>query len=106
MRVRRLLNPARGPPPPKPSISLENMSPPFAPAEVRQRFQSQRAASLNESVIREMSRLAIQHKAVNLAQGFPDFPASSILKDVAREAIESDHNQYSITWGAKPFRDA
>jgi hypothetical protein len=46
------------------------MSPPFAPAEIRRRFQSQRAASLNESVIREMSRLAIQHKAVNLAQGF------------------------------------
>jgi len=88
------------------SISPENMSPPFAPAEVRQRFQSQRAASLNESVIREMSRLAIQHKAVNLAQGFPDFPASSLLKDAAREAIDRDHNQYSITWGAKPFRDA
>jgi len=79
---------------------------PFAPAEVRHRFQSQRAASLNESVIREMSRLAIQHGAVNLAQGFPDFPAPSILKDAAREAIERDHNQYSITWGAKPFRDA
>src|SRR5712692_892717 len=106
MRVRLWSNPARGFPLPLGSISPKNMPPPFAPAEVRRRFQSGRAASLNESVIREMSRLAIQHKAVNLAQGFPDFPASSILKDAAREAIESDHNQYSITWGAKPFRDA
>src|SRR5690242_17810085 len=106
MRAPRWSNPARGFPPPMGSISPENMPPPFAPAEIRQRFQSQLAASLNESVIREMSRLAIQHKAVNLAQGFPDFPASSLLKDAAREAIDRDHNQYSITWGAKPFRDA
>jgi aspartate/methionine/tyrosine aminotransferase len=53
-----------------------------------------------------MSRLAIKHKAVNLAQGFPDFPASEIIKRAACEAIEQDINQYSITWGAKPFRDA
>src|SRR5258707_15497107 len=105
MRVRLSSNPERGYPLLRGSISPKNMPPPFAPVEVRRRFQSGRAASLNESVIREMSRLAIQHKAVNLAQGFPDFPASSILKDAAREAIERDHNQYSITWGAKPFRD-
>ena len=59
-----------------------------------------------ESVIREMTRLAVQHKAVNLAQGFPDFPAPEILKNAAREAITGDVNQYAITWGAKPFRDA
>jgi len=59
-----------------------------------------------ESVIREMTRLAFQHKAVNLAQGFPDFPAPEILKNAAREAITADVNQYAITWGAKPFRDA
>jgi aspartate/methionine/tyrosine aminotransferase len=76
------------------------------PAEGRPRFRSERAAALSESVIREMTRLAIQHKAVNLAQGFPDFPAPEILKRAAIEAIEADINQYSITWGAKPFRDA
>ena len=53
-----------------------------------------------------MSRLAIQHGAVNLAQGFPDFPAPAELKRAAAEAIDADINQYAITWGAKPFRDA
>ncbi len=53
-----------------------------------------------------MTRLAAQHQAVNLAQGFPDFPAPQILKDAARDAIAADVNQYAITWGAKPFRDA
>jgi aminotransferase len=70
------------------------------------RFRAQRTLGINESVIREMTRLALQHKAVNLAQGFPDFPASQILKDAARQAIADDINQYAITWGAKRFRDA
>ena len=59
-----------------------------------------------ESVIREMTRLAIHHGAVNLAQGFPDFPAPAELKEAAKKAIDDDINQYSITWGAKPFRNA
>ena len=74
--------------------------------EARPRFRSDRAAGLNESVIREMSRLAIQHQAVNLAQGFPDFAAPENLKRAACDAVLADINQYSITWGAKPFRDA
>jgi aminotransferase len=53
-----------------------------------------------------MTRLALKHNAVNLAQGFPDFPAPQILKDAARQAIAADVNQYAITWGAKRFRDA
>ncbi len=53
-----------------------------------------------------MTRLALHHGAVNLAQGFPDFPAPPEVKRAACEAIEADINQYSITWGAKPFRDA
>ena len=53
-----------------------------------------------------MTRLSFQYNAVNLAQGYPDFPAPAILKRAAIEAIEADINQYSITWGAKPFRDA
>ncbi len=72
----------------------------------RIRFRSDRTQRVNESVIREMTRLAMEHKAVNLAQGFPDFPAPEILKNAAREAITADINQYAITWGSKPFRDA
>ena len=69
-------------------------------------FKSDRTAQFTESVIREMTRLAIRYGAVNLAQGFPDFAAPVDLKQAAIQAIEADHNQYSITWGAKPFRDA
>jgi aminotransferase len=65
-----------------------------------------RTANFTESVIREMTRLALQHRAVNLAQGFPDFSAPEVIKEAAREAIAADFNQYAITWGAKPFRDA
>ena len=53
-----------------------------------------------------MTRLALLHGAVNLAQGFPDFPAPPEVKEAARAAIDADINQYSITWGAKPFRDS
>ena len=88
------------------STSEPKVLEPPAHAESRPRFRSDRASGLNESVIREMTRLAFQYNAVNLAQGFPDFPAPEILKRAAIEAIEADINQYSITWGAKPFRDA
>jgi aspartate/methionine/tyrosine aminotransferase len=67
---------------------------------------SQKAARFTESVIREMTRVAMQHNAVNLAQGFPDFPCPPELKDAASAAIHADINQYAITWGAKDFRDA
>ena len=69
------------------------------------RFRAARTLGITESVIREMTRLALKHQAVNLAQGFPDFPAPQILKDAARQAIADDINQYAITWGAKRFRD-
>lgn len=67
---------------------------------------SQRASLFSESVIREMSRLAARFGAVNLAQGFPDFPAPAEVKRAAIEAIERDVNQYSITWGARSLRNA
>ncbi len=70
------------------------------------RFQSARIQEFKESVIREMTRLALRHGAVNLAQGFPDFAAPDLVKSAARNAIDQDINQYAITWGAKPFRDA
>jgi aspartate/methionine/tyrosine aminotransferase len=75
-------------------------------AIVETRFQSARISGFKESVIREMTRLAHQHGAVNLAQGFPDFSAPATVKLAAQEAIAADINQYSITWGLKPFRQA
>ena len=68
-------------------------------------FVSHKAAQFKESVIREMSRVAAKHKAVNLAQGFPDFPAPPEIKDAACRAIMNNHNQYAITWGTKSLRD-
>jgi aspartate/methionine/tyrosine aminotransferase len=53
-----------------------------------------------------MTRIAIDHNAVNLAQGFPDFPAPDWIKQAAQEAIAADFNQYPITWGIKPLRAA
>ena len=67
---------------------------------------SARAGTFAESVIRDMTRLALQHDAVNLAQGFPDFACPPELKAAACEAIERDINQYAITWGAPAFREA
>src|SRR5437868_2534431 len=66
---------------------------------------STKAQHFTESVIREMSRLAAQYKAVNLAQGMPDFPCPSELKLAACAALNDDINQYAITWGDKAFRD-
>src|SRR6187402_693516 len=67
---------------------------------------SQKASRFTESVIRKMTRLAMKHGAVNLSQGFPDFPAPEVLKRAACDAILGDINQYAVTWGAKPLRDA
>jgi DNA-binding MarR family transcriptional regulator len=67
---------------------------------------SKKAAQFTESVIREMTRLALEHGAVNLAQGFPDFACATEIKDAASAAIYADINQYAITWGARDFREA
>ncbi len=67
---------------------------------------SAKASSFTESVIREMTRLALEHGAINLSQGFPDFAAPAALKEAARKAIADDINQYPLTWGAEAFRDA
>ena len=67
---------------------------------------SAKASTFGESVIREMTRLANRHGAINLAQGFPDFAAPAEIKQAAMDAIAADINQYAITWGAKAFRDA
>jgi aspartate/methionine/tyrosine aminotransferase len=65
-----------------------------------------KAASFTESVIREMTRLSDLHDAINLGQGFPDFPAPEEVKEAARRAIAEDHNQYPVTWGVPAFREA
>jgi aminotransferase len=67
---------------------------------------SGKAERFTESVIREMTRLAQLHQAVNLSQGFPDFPAPEEIKQAARAAVAADINQYAITWGARPLREA
>jgi aminotransferase len=67
---------------------------------------SRKASQFTESVIREMTREAMKHGAVNLSQGFPDFAAPEDIKRAAAEAIAADVNQYAITWGARDFRGA
>ncbi|MGE3819722.1 MAG: pyridoxal phosphate-dependent aminotransferase [Isosphaeraceae bacterium] len=67
---------------------------------------SQKASRFTESVIRGMSIEAARHKAVNLAQGMPDFPAPPEVKAAACQAIQNDVNQYAITWGSRPLREA
>jgi aminotransferase len=67
---------------------------------------ARRTHRFTESVIREMTRVAQEHDAINLAQGFPDFPAPELLKEAAARAIHADLNQYAITWGSKRLRDA
>src|SRR6202166_2039600 len=75
-------------------------------AQIGRRMLSAKAEQFTESVIREMTRLALKHNAVNLSQGFPDFAAPAEIKEAARQAISDDINQYAITWGAKALRDA
>jgi len=67
---------------------------------------SKKATQFTESVIREMTRLNEKYGGVNLSQGFPDFPAPQAIKDAACAAIQDDVNQYAVTWGARPLREA
>jgi aminotransferase len=69
-------------------------------------FSSQKALSFTESVIRDMTRVCIRHKGVNLAQGFPDFAAPEEIKEAAIQAIREEYNQYAITWGTPNLRQA
>ncbi len=67
---------------------------------------ARRTRTFRESVIRGMSRLAAEHGAINLAQGFPNFAAPELLKEAAAKAIHDNVNQYAITWGARHLREA
>jgi aminotransferase len=70
------------------------------------KYSSAKAMRFTESVIREMTRICLTHQGVNLAQGFPDFPAPQEIKEAAIKAIRGDLNQYAITWGTPKLRQA
>jgi aminotransferase len=65
-----------------------------------------RLSIFTESVIREMTRLALRHDAINLAQGFPDFDPPAELLAALERAVRGPHHQYAVTWGAPRFREA
>lgn len=67
---------------------------------------SRRIENFTDSVIRRMTRIANEHGAVNLSQGFPDFDPPVELRNALKDAANGDKHQYSITWGAQNFRDA
>lgn len=82
------------------------------PSAVEERYNpvggggAQRLHMIRESFIREMTRLAITHSAVNLSQGFPDFDPPREVIDAAHSALDSGGNQYTITWGTPALRQA
>lgn len=65
-----------------------------------------RTLGFTESVIRQMTRLALEHGALNLSQGFPDFDPPKALLEAAHEALNGPYHQYAITWGAQNLREA
>jgi len=67
---------------------------------------SRRTSVFTESLIREMTRVAQRHGAINLSQGFPDFNPPRVILDAAKAEMDGDHHQYAITWGAPPLRRA
>lgn len=67
---------------------------------------SRRTSTFRESLIREMTRVALQHGAINLAQGFPDFDPPPALVQAAKDAMDAGKHQYAITWGAPELRTA
>ncbi len=67
---------------------------------------SQRTALFSESLIREMSRVAARHGAINLAQGFPDWDPPAALIQAAKDAMDTHRHQYAVTWGSPELREA
>src|SRR4051812_20336239 len=65
-----------------------------------------RVKNFTESVIRETSRLAAKHGAVNLGQGMPDFDPPHEMLDAAAKALRDGLNQYAVTWGTSALREA
>ncbi|WP_414660515.1 pyridoxal phosphate-dependent aminotransferase [Horticoccus sp. 23ND18S-11] len=67
---------------------------------------SQRTSVFTESLIREMSRVAARHGAINLAQGFPDWDPPAALVQAAKDAMDVHRHQYAVTWGSAELRTA
>ncbi len=67
---------------------------------------SDRTKDFTDSVIRRMTRVSLQYNAVNLSQGFPDFEPPKEILNRLKEVVNEDFHQYSITWGARNFREA
>lgn len=67
-------------------------------------YPADRTTRFNQSMIREMTRLAIEHDAINMSQGFPDFAPPEMIVNAAVEAIRGSTNQYTVTWGYPPLR--
>ena len=78
----------------------------MAAPRIDSRHVADRVQAFPESVIRSMSRVAAQHGAVNLGQGFPDFDPPREVMDAAKKAIDDGHNQYAVTWGVPALREA
>ncbi len=74
--------------------------------EIHDHRLSDRVQRFPESVIREMTRIAAAHGAVNLSQGYPDFDPPRAVVEAAQHALDNGYNQYSTTWGAPELRDA
>lgn len=69
-------------------------------------YPATRTTNFNQSMIREMTRLAMEHEAINLSQGFPDFDPPDAIVTAAVDAIRGEANQYTVTWGYPPLRKA
>ena len=70
------------------------------------RFAAEKIRGFGTSIFAEMSRLAVQHGAVNLGQGFPDFAGPDFVKEAAKAAIDADLNQYAVSHGSPRLRAA
>jgi aminotransferase len=67
---------------------------------------SRRTSVFTESMIREMSRVAARHGAINLSQGFPDWDPPEALIQAAKDAMDAHRHQYAVTWGSPELRAA
>jgi N-succinyldiaminopimelate aminotransferase len=67
---------------------------------------ARRTSGFGTSIFTEISALAVAHDAVNLGQGFPDFPAPAFIKEAAMRAIREDRNQYAPAAGLPRLRAA
>ena len=65
-----------------------------------------RLPHVGTTIFSVMSALAVQHKAVNLGQGFPDFACDPALVDHVTQAMQAGHNQYPPMPGIPQFREA